>query len=184
MRSDFGLNRQAVWLGLCCLLAVLAVLPALNNGFIADDYVILKRVEVLKADPLYLYQVPPENFRFVSYVVFGAIKALAGYRSWLFYAFNIGLHVVNILLLWRFLRIVIPDELTVRLAVLLFAVFQAPQEAVMWLAAMNETTLFFFALLTLLAWSRRRFRPGRACVLLRLVFERIGRRHPSPGPAV
>jgi hypothetical protein len=36
-------------------------------------------------------------------------------------------------------------------------VFQAPQEAVMWLAAMNETTQFFFTVLTLSAWIRRRF---------------------------
>src|SRR4030095_8130290 len=149
MHSEFGrLYRPGLWLGLCCVLAALAYLPILNNGFIADDYVILKRVEILKSQPLYLYQVAPENFRFVSYLIFGVLKGLAGYQAWLFYAFNIGLHIPNIMLLCRLLHSVIAEEWTAGLAVLLFAVFQAPQEAVMWLAAMNETTLFFFTLLT------------------------------------
>ena len=139
-----------------CVLGALAYLPILNNGFIADDYVILKRIEILKIHPLYLFQVPPENFRSVSYVIFGFFKWVAGYQSWPFYAFNIGLHVLNIILLWRLLRIILDDDFAAELAVLFFAVFQAPQEAVMWLAAMNETTLFFFTLLTLLAWSRKR----------------------------
>src|SRR5262249_27861210 len=40
------------------------------------------------------------------------------------------------------------------LASILFAVFQAPQEAVMWIGAMNEPLLSFFLLLTLLLWVR------------------------------
>ena len=158
MKSDiFRRLTDQWWLPLCCLLAALAYAPILNNGFIADDYVILKRVEILKSQPFYLFQVPPENFRFSSYLVFGFFKALAGSQAWPFYAFNIGLHLANIVLLWRFLRILTNDEMTARLAVLLFAVFQAPQEAVMWLAAMNETTLFFFTLLSLLCWSHKRY---------------------------
>src|ERR1051325_1519432 len=132
-------NRPAAWLALCALAAVAAYLPALNNGFIADDYVMLKRIEILKTRPLYLYDVPPENFRFVSYLAFGALKAIAGYHAWLFYAFNLGLHIANVILLCRLLALVTGDDWVARVAALLFAVFQAPQEAVMWLAAMNET---------------------------------------------
>jgi hypothetical protein len=150
-------TKTVPWLLLSCLLAVLAYLPILNNGFIADDYVILARIETLKTQPLYLYQVPPENFRLVSYLIFGVLKVLAGYQAWPFYAVNIGLHVVNIVLLWRLLRTLIEDEMTAGLATLLFAVSQAPQEAIMWLAAMNETTLFLFTLLTLLFWSHKRY---------------------------
>jgi hypothetical protein len=135
----------------------LAYLPILNNGFIADDYAILKRVEFLKTQPAYLFQIPPENFRWVSYVVFGVLKSLVGYQAWPFYLFNIGLHLANIVLLWSLLRLVVADKTTIRLSVLLFAVFQAPQEAVMWLAAMNETTLAFFAFLTLILWLRKRY---------------------------
>jgi len=161
LQSDLTFSTQptssaAPWLALCCLLGALAYLPILNNGFIADDYVILHRIDILKTHPFYLYQVPPENFRSVSYVIFGLLKAVAGYHAWVFYVLNVGLHLANIVLLFKLLRIVLEDEVRVRLAVLLFAVFQAPQEAVMWLAAMNETTLFFFALLSLLFWSQGR----------------------------
>jgi hypothetical protein len=145
-----------------CLLGAAAYLPILNNGFIADDYVILQRVEFLKVDPLYLYHVAPENFRMVSYLIFGALKAVVGYHAWPFYAVNISLHLANIILLSRLLQTLLSDKATARLAVLFFAVFQAPQEAVMWLAAMNETTLFFFAVLTLLCWSRERRAPAAA----------------------
>lgn len=159
---------SAAWLALCCLLAAAAYLPALNNGFIADDYVILNRVEILKTQPLYLYSAPPETFRAVSYVIFAALKAVAGYQAWLFYAVNIALHAANILLLWQLVRIVIGHDGVARLAVLLFAVFQAPQEAVMWLAAMNETTQFFFVLLTLLAWWQERRALAAAAYFLAL----------------
>src|SRR5262249_20661491 len=145
------------WLAFCCLVAALAYLPIVNNGFIADDYAILKRVEFLKTQPGYLFQVPPENFRWVSYVIFGVLKSLAGYQAWPFYLFNIGLHLANIVLLWSLLRLVVGDETTIRLSVLLFAVFQAPQEAVMWLAAMNEATLGFFAFVTLIRWLRKKY---------------------------
>jgi hypothetical protein len=157
-----ALNRSTLFVVIACSLAALAYAPALNNGFIADDYAILQRIEFLKTQPLYLFQVPPENFRFVSYAIFGALKAVAGYHAWPFYAFNIGLHLTNIVLFARLLRKLLDDELTVGLAVLFFAVFQAPQEAVMWLAAMNETTLFFFTIMTLLCWSEKRY--GLACL--------------------
>jgi len=150
-------KSNTAWLLLCALMTATAYLPALNNGFIADDYVILKRVEILKTEPLYLYQLPPENFRFVSYLIFGVLKSIAGYHASLFYAFNIGLHIANVILLWRLLVIVTRDEWVARSAALLFGIFQAHQEAVMWLAAMNETTLFFFSATTLLAWWRKRY---------------------------
>ena len=117
------------------LLPVIAYAPALNNGFIADDYVILQRIDLMKVQPLYLFRVPPENFRIVSYAVFGFLKSLAGYDARFFYAVSIAIHVANVALFWRFLAFVLKDEFVSRTAAVLFAVFQAPQEAVMWLAA-------------------------------------------------
>src|SRR5262245_56335222 len=84
--------------------AVLAYIPAVNNGFIADDYVILNRIELLKADPLYLFNDVPENFRVTSYAVFGVLKGLFGYDARPYYVFNILLHVLNCFLLRRLLQ--------------------------------------------------------------------------------
>src|SRR5262249_12048955 len=105
MHSEF-FRFSARWLSLFCFLAAFAYLPILNNGFIADDYVILKRIEILKIQPLYLYSVPPENFRLSSYLVFGVLKEIFGYHAWPFYAVNIGLHLANIVLLFQLLRII------------------------------------------------------------------------------
>jgi len=138
--------------------AIVAYAPAINNGFIADDYMILHRIDLIRADPLYLLDVVPENFRLTSYAVFGVFKSVFGYDYRAFYAFNILLHVVNCLLLRSLVLEVTGEERLSSLSALLFAVFQAPQEAVMWLAAMNETLLALFVFLTLLFWSRERYR--------------------------
>src|SRR5438093_11969679 len=78
------------------LLAVIAYTPALNNGFTADDYVILQRLDLMRAQPLLLFHVPPENFRLTSYIIFGFLKTLVGYDERLFYAVNIAIHLANI----------------------------------------------------------------------------------------
>src|SRR5262249_7940884 len=48
-------------------------------------------------------------------------------------------------------------------------VFQAPQEAVMWIGAMNETLVGFFVILTLLMWVRGRYGIGLASYSLALI---------------
>src|SRR5438067_1450815 len=118
------------------LLAAVAYLPALDNGFIADDYVILQRLDLMRTQPLLLFHIPPENFRLTSYIIFGFLKTLVGYDARLFYAVNITIHFVNIALLYGLLAEVLNDQFVSRTATVLFAVFQAPQEAIMWLAAM------------------------------------------------
>jgi hypothetical protein len=148
--------------------AVLAYLPAINNGFIADDYMILHRIDLMKADALYLIDVVPENFRLTSYAVFGVGRALFGYDARPFFVFNILLHALNCLLLSRLVFELTKDLRLSSIAALLFAVFQAPQEAVMWLAAMNETLSGFFVLLTLLFWVRERPRLAALAFLFAL----------------
>lgn len=152
------LNAWNVWKWRLAIIAaaIVAYAPAINNGFIADDYMILRRIDLLKADPFYLLAVVPENFRLTSYAVFGALRSIFGYDSAPFYAFNILLHIMNCLLLRSLILEVTQDDRLSSVSALLFAVFQAPQEAVMWLAAMNETLMGFFVFVTLLLWFRGR----------------------------
>lgn len=137
--------------------AIIAYLPALNNGFIADDYVILYRLDLLKADPFYLHSVVPENFRLTTYLVFASLRAVFGYQAWAFYLFNMALHAVNCLLLCRIVSDVTKNSTVAIWSGVFFAVFQAPQEAVMWLAAMNETLCAFFLFVTFLLCFRGRY---------------------------
>jgi len=121
-----------------------------------------------------LFGVPPENFLLVSYSVFGFLKSLVGYDAHFFYAVNIAIHVANVALFWRFLALVLNDEFVSRTATVFFAVFQAPQEALMWLAAMNETTLAFFALITLLMWWQKRYVTAAAAYAIALFSKESG----------
>src|SRR3954471_22996838 len=105
-------------------LVLAAYTPCLNNGFVADDYVALQTVEILKKDPLYLFRIPPTNFRSTSFVVYTVIKQIVEYRAELFYAFNILLHFTNVLLLWQLLMLLIEDEFVATVAAALFAVVQ------------------------------------------------------------
>jgi hypothetical protein len=139
------------------VLCAVAYLPSFNNGFISDDYVILGRLDNLPGDFLYLFSVPPECFRLTSYLVFGTLRDLFGYRAEMFYVFNVLLHLANSILLWKWLTRATRSSATGFIAALLFACTQGHQEAVMWLAAMNETLLGCCVLLCLISWDQGRW---------------------------
>jgi hypothetical protein len=150
--------------GLC----VIAYLPALNNGFISDDYVILERVTTWKSDLTYVFRMSPERFRITSYLAFGLLKGLLGYHAAGFYLFAILLHFLNAVLLWKFLGLMTGSPRIAILGSILFAVGQSPQEAVMWLAGLNEALLTLFILITLLLWMRKKFLWSAAACLAAL----------------
>src|SRR5262245_43274196 len=81
------------------LLTLAASAPAINNGYIADDFVLLHNVETVKSNPHYLLDSAPDVFRVTSYAVFAALKGLFGADYRPFYIFNILLHLLNVLLL-------------------------------------------------------------------------------------
>jgi hypothetical protein len=151
------LGRDAGSILLLAGLCVAAYLPAFNNGFISDDYIILDRLDPLRHNLLYLFSVPPECFRLTSYVFIGILRFLFGYHPAWFYAANLMLHMVNSILLWKLLARVTQSPGIGFLAAVLFASLQGHQEAIMWLAAMNETLLGLCVLCLLLCWVRGRF---------------------------
>jgi hypothetical protein len=135
------------------VLVVAAYAPACNNGFISDDYVMLGRLEELKRNPLYLFSIPPETFRATCYGFFALLRGLFGYRAPLFYAFAVALHLANAVLLWRFLGRLPAARHCAALAAAFFAVYQNPQEGVMWLAGTNESLMTTCVLGALIAWA-------------------------------
>jgi hypothetical protein len=143
-------------------------LPAINNGYIADDYVNMEWAGRFFAHPGFLFTVPPQNFRMTSFVVFELAKRLIGYNPAALYGINIAFHFTACLLLWRLL-LRFEDEWIAGLATLLFAVFQAPQEAVMWLSAMNETISAIFILAAIIFWCRNRHALGLISYSLALI---------------
>ena len=117
-------------------------------------YVILGRLDTLRHDPLNLFSEPPECFRFTSYLCFGMLRFLFGYHAVWHYGFNLLLHIVNSILVWKLVRQHSDSAGTGMIAAVFFASVQSHQEAIMWLAAMNETLMGFF-LLSILVFGER-----------------------------
>lgn len=146
------LLTRRTFLPLLAVACTAAYLPAFNNGFIADDYVILEWAGKFFAHPGFLFTVSPQNFRMTSYIVFELLKRVFGYNPVIWYAVNTTFHFIACVLLWRLL-LHFENEYVAGVGTLLFAVFQQPQEAVMWLAAMNETLAAIFILAALILWT-------------------------------
>jgi len=153
-------GRLAVLLVVLCLVAYL---PALNNGFISDDYLMLEMVRVWKEDFSYLFKIAPDVFRITSYALLWALEGIFGYRPEYFYAFSISVHFLNSVLLWKVLRLVTRSPQVSALAAIIFAVFQNPQEAVMWLAAIGDALAGLCVLGALHSWLRKRFVISALC---------------------
>jgi hypothetical protein len=162
------LLTRRTFLPLLAVACIAAYLPAFNNGFIADDYVILEWAGKFFAHPGFLFTVPPQNFRMTSYVVFEVLKRIFGYNPVVWYAVNTTFHFIACVLLWRLL-LRFQNEFVAGLATLLFAVFQQPQEAVMWLAAMNETLAAVFIVAALILWTGNKHGWALLCYTLALI---------------
>jgi hypothetical protein len=158
-------NLQVALLASVC---AVVYAPALNNGFIADDYPFLALADQFRTDFFVLFRVPPLNFRMTTFIVFEVLQSAFGYRPEAFYAFNILLHFVNCLLLWKLVVLMDGPPTAGYLASMLFAVFHAPQEAVMWPAAMGEALQGLLILITLVLWLRRRYWLSLLCYCVAL----------------
>jgi hypothetical protein len=159
---------RRTFLPLLAVACIAAYLPAFNNGFIADDYVILEWAGKFFAHPGFLFTVSPQNFRMTSYIVFEVLKRVFGYNPVVWYAVNTTFHFIACVLLWRLL-LRLENEFVAGLATLLFAVFQQPQEAVMWPAAMNETLAAIFILAALILWTGNKHGWALLCYALALI---------------
>ena len=153
---------------LLAALCLFAYAPALNNGFISDDYLMLEWVRVWTQDFSYLFKIAPDVFRITSYAVLWMLERVFGHSPEYFYAFVILVHFVNSLLLWKVLRLVTRSPQVSSLAAIVFVVFQNAQEAVMWLAAMGDALAGLCVLGALLLWLRKHFVASALCYLVGL----------------
>jgi hypothetical protein len=109
-------------------------------------------------NPLNPFSHIPEkfSFRLTSYACFTLLRKCFGYHPQFYYAFTILLHLTNTVMLWKYVRLVSGSAGIASFTSVLFATMQNPQEAVMWLAAMNDNLLGACVLATLLLWAKER----------------------------
>ncbi|HUA67771.1 MAG TPA: tetratricopeptide repeat protein [Candidatus Saccharimonadales bacterium] len=154
--SSNSWTRAAVPGMLLILLVVLAYLPVLRNGFIWDDDVYITDDSLLTAPGGLLkiwfsLDVPSQYFPLV-YTVFRFERDLWGVAPMGYHLFNLLLHTINALLVWRLLkRLSVPGAW---LGAALFALHPVQVETVAWATELKNVMSLFFILLVLLAWIR------------------------------
>jgi hypothetical protein len=141
---------------LCVLMllgvSVFAYAPAVGNGYIADDFDNLKYARAFLDDPGFLFTIPPQNFRMTTFLVMGVGDRILPSQPSILYLFSILIHALNAVLLYRLLLRLGAGWREALVAAGFFAVFQAPQEAVMWLSAVAEAMLGTCVLAMLILW--------------------------------
>src|SRR5262249_51506721 len=139
--------------------AVLVYLPALRNGFVRDDPLVLQQLRAIRAwgD---LVVLPPEVPRyyyrpliFVSYLI---DRGLGGETPFWFHLSVIAFHALNCLLVFRLAAHLFPHDLAVAAtSAVLFAVFPTHVESVAWMAGRSDVIVCTLLLLTVLLALRR-----------------------------
>jgi hypothetical protein len=156
-------------LAFCCLTCCVA----LNNGFIEDDFVLLDETQSFDRLITDGFQAP-QCFRVTTFLFFWFLQHILGGASEAGYTVSILLHFVNCLLLAKLVAKVSGRRLTGALAGLLFATIQNPQEAIYWLAAVNELLVGFFILLALNLELSRKIAGTLVAMALALISKESG----------
>ena len=136
--------------------------PALDTGFVGDDFMILHRLRALAdaGDVLRFFRGEFfEYYRPLGFVSHAVDWAIAGQNSRQFHLTNLLIHTVNAVLVLLIGRALSPRSLAGPLAALLFALHASNSEAVIWMSARFDLLATCFALAAV-CWMVRE-RTGR-----------------------
>ncbi len=142
------------------LAALLVYLPALHNGFIWDDPLILEQLraigsigDLLRPPPI----IPHFYFRPLIFATYLFDRFLGGETPFWFHASVVAFHVLNTLLVFLLARRLFPNSLSIAAGgALLFAVVPTHVESVAWMAGRSDVVVCTFILLTMLLCTWRR----------------------------
>src|SRR5579862_6787388 len=134
--------------------AVLVYLPALRNGFIWDDPLVLQQLRAIHAwsDLITMPpQIPRFYYRPVIFVTYLIDRAIGGETPLWFHASVIASHALNSLLVFVLARHLFGKHSGIPLAsAVLFAVAPIHVESVAWMAGRSDVVACTFLLLTVL----------------------------------
>ena len=123
--------------------------PALDTGFVGDDFMILHRLRALAdaADVLRFFRGEFfEYYRPLGFVSHAVDWAIAGQNPRQFHLTNVLIHTVNAVLVLLIGRALSPRSLAGPVAALLFALHPSNSEAVIWMSARFDLLATGFAL--------------------------------------
>ncbi|MBI3655544.1 MAG: hypothetical protein HY232_03885 [Acidobacteria bacterium] len=147
-----NVSDRAMGLGVffISILGLVTFLPAFNNFFISDDFVYLRLCKSAGNDVLSILSFPPDLRRLTGHIYFFICYKLFRLNSAGYYAIMIGIHIFNSYLVYRLVARLTGERHSGLIAGLFFVVYERHQEAIMWIAAVNELFLGLSALLCLI----------------------------------
>ena len=141
------------------MLAILAYAPAFQLTFIADDFPQIQMSRSMEDPGGFgrLLASPIAGTRMTFFVLTYFVDRFAGLNPRVFHGVAIALHVLACWLVYALGVWPLIGRKPALIAACFFAVFEGPQEAVMWYSAVMETLLFLFGLgatVCLIQWLR------------------------------
>jgi protein O-mannosyl-transferase len=167
--EERGLLAQTAPAGILLLLAFVVYAPALGAGFIWDDgRAITDNLDLRSVGGLWNIWAGQNDFDYLPLKssLLWLLYQLFGPATPPYHVFNVAIHGINAVLLWRVLRrLQVPGAY---LAGLLFLVHPTHVESVAWVSECKNTLSTMFGLFSLLAWFRyqREHRGGPRVVSL------------------
>jgi tetratricopeptide (TPR) repeat protein len=157
-------GRERAWLPTLALVAmvVVAYLPALKNGFIWDDDLMLTENPLIKSATGifdFWFSTKPTDYFPLTYTDLWVEWRLWGMNATGYHLTNVLLHAVNALLLWRVLLAVVGVRGNGQFGAAwfgaaLFAVHPVNVATVAWIAERKNTLALAFALCSVLAYCK------------------------------
>ena len=152
-------QAQLAFVAVPLIVAAVAYAPALHNGFIWDDPLILEQLRAIRS--LGDLLVPPPiiphfYFRPLIFVTYLIDRFLGGETPFWFHTSVVVFHGLNTLLVFFLARRLFPKEpLIAAGSSLLFAVFPTHVESVAWMAGRSDVVVCTFILVTVLLFVQR-----------------------------
>lgn len=137
---------------LVLLLTAAVYWPALQAGFVGDDFMILYRLRPVAdlGDALRFFRGEFfEYYRPLAFVSHAIDWLIAGANAWQFHFTNLLLHLANTLLVFAIARAIVRHDLAAIAAALLFGLHASNHEAVIWMSARFDLLATFWSLLAL-----------------------------------
>ena len=156
------------------LLVVASYFPAFSAGFVWDDLIFTEEPVIHRWSGLWNIWLSPADIRKeghywpVVYTTFWLEHKLWGLEPLGYHLVNVALHLANVVLVWRLLRILTVPGAWAIAAV--FAVHPLHVESVAWIIERKDLLSTLFYVCAVFAWIRfsEAPNPGRYCLLMAL----------------
>ncbi len=154
-------NREWFWLGLICLATVIAYGNSFQVPFIYDDANQIVESAFIK-NPAFLpqlftsdyYQLSPKRYRPVTVIFYFIQYAFWRLNPWGYHLFKLLLHLSNLILLYRYLRLLRTGGIVALLGAAFFALHPAHTETITCISFLDDPLMFFWFMLSAITATR------------------------------